>query len=71
MINLLRRLGFAVASVILVHALAFCMLHSTRGGPFESNQKFSEETIAALELRYQLDEPLLIQYWNSLKELPL
>ena len=67
MINLLRRLGFAVASIILVHALAFFMLHSTRGGPFESNQQFSEETIAALELRYHLDEPLLIQYWNSLQ----
>ncbi|MFT7516572.1 MAG: oligopeptide transport system permease protein [Myxococcota bacterium] len=69
MINLLRRLGFAVMSVLLVHALAFFMLHGTRGGPFDSNQSFAAETLAALEARYQLNEPLATQYLNSLRGL--
>ena len=67
MSNLLRRICFALASVMLVHALAFFMLHSTRGGPFDSNQQFSAETLAALEQRYHLNESLLNQYLNSLQ----
>jgi oligopeptide transport system permease protein len=69
MINVLRRLAFAVLNILLVHAVAFFMLHNTRGGPFDSNRQLSPETLAALEQRYQLNEPLVTQYLNSIKGL--
>ncbi|MBC8369841.1 MAG: ABC transporter permease [Planctomycetes bacterium] len=69
MTNLLRRFAFAVTSVLVVHALAFIMLHGTRGGPFDSNQQLAPETLLALQQRYSLDQSLLNQYLQSLKGL--
>lgn len=65
MSKVLYRLLGGICCVLFVHALAFFMLHQTRGGPFDQNQSLDPITKAALEKSYNLDQPLINQYLNA------
>lgn len=63
--RLLRRLGAWLLTVGLVHALAFLLVRSTRGGPFDEERQLPAEVEQALRDQYHLDEPLWQQYARS------
>jgi oligopeptide transport system permease protein len=60
-----RRLLSLLVSILLVHAVAFMMVRSTRGGPFDEERSLSPQVRLALEQRYGLDDPLPVQYLHA------
>jgi len=64
-----RRLGAWILGILLVHALAFLMMRTTRGGPFDDARALDPVVRQALEQRYGLDQPLFIQYGHALRGL--
>jgi len=64
--RLLRRLGALLLTILVVHALAFLLVRSTRGGPFDEERELAPEVRAALDARYGLDQPLHRQYLAAL-----
>ncbi|RMH04611.1 MAG: ABC transporter permease subunit [Planctomycetota bacterium] len=63
---LLRRLLAWVVVVLAVHACAFLLLRTARGGPFDAERELPPEIERALRAEYHLDEPLPRQYLRSL-----
>ena len=66
---LFRRFVAFLGTLIVVHAISFFLLHSARGGPFDSERQFSAEVAQALLAQYHLDEPLIQQYFRALRDL--
>ena len=67
MLNLIfRRIAIAVPVLLVVITLTFLMVHSAPGGPFEEEKAVSEEVLAKLNERYNLDKPLFDQYFDYL-----
>ena len=59
----------AVPVILTVITLTFFLVRLAPGGPFSSEKAVSPQVKAALEARYQLDQPLLQQYWSYLSDL--
>ncbi len=59
----------AVPVILTVITLTFFLVRLAPGGPFSSEKAVSPQVKAALEARYQLDQPLLQQYWSYLTDL--
>ncbi len=67
MLNLiLRRIGVAIPVLLTVITLTFLMAHSAPGGPFDEEKAVSAEVLAKLNERYNLDQPLSVQYVDYL-----
>lgn len=62
----LKRLLGAIPTLLLVIVLAFLMVHAAPGGPFDADRVLPTETRAALEAKYNLDEPLYLQLYDYL-----
>lgn len=60
-----KRIISLLISILLVHAVAFLMVRSTRGGPFDEERALSPQVRLALEQRYGLDDPLPLQYLRA------
>jgi len=63
---ILRRLGTAIPVLLAVITLTFVMVHSAPGGPFDEEKAVSPEVLVKLNERYNLNEPLMIQYFDYL-----
>ena len=63
---ILRRLGTAIPVLLAVITLTFAMVHSAPGGPFDEEKAVSPEVLVKLNERYNLNEPLVIQYFDYL-----
>lgn len=59
----------AIPVILTVITLTFFLVRLAPGGPFSSEKAVSPQVKAALEARYQLDQPLLQQYWSYLSDL--
>ena len=67
MLNLvLRRIAVAVPVLLFVITLTFLMVHSAPGGPFDEEKVVSQEVLDKLNERYNLDQPLFVQYFDYL-----
>ena len=67
MLNLVfKRIVVAVPVLLFVITLTFLMVHSAPGGPFDEEKVVSQEVLDKLNERYNLDQPLLIQYFDYL-----
>tara|TARA_Y100001970_G_scaffold151770_1_gene185866 strand:+ start:19154 stop:20071 length:918 start_codon:yes stop_codon:yes gene_type:complete len=67
MLNLiLRRIGIAIPVLLTVITLTFLMVHSAPGGPFDEEKAVSPEVLEKLNERYNLDQPLSVQYFDYL-----
>ena len=67
MISLIfRRLGTAIPVLLAVVTLTFVMVHSAPGGPFDEEKAVSPEVLVKLNERYNLNEPLVVQYLDYL-----
>jgi oligopeptide transport system permease protein len=62
----LRRVFWAVPTVLAVVTACFLLLHLTPGGPFDTERAMSAATLANLNARYHLNEPLWQQYLRYL-----
>ncbi len=61
---IIKRVLMAVLTIFLVATLTFFLMNLVPGGPFESEKAITPEALEALNAKYGLDEPLLVQYKN-------
>ncbi len=66
---ILKRILLALLTVWVVITVTFFVMRAVPGGPFLGEKALSEETIAALEQKYGLDKPVLVQYGTYLKDI--
>lgn len=67
MFYILKRVLLAVLTVWIVITITFFVMHAIPGGPFMSEKAISKEAQAALEAKYGLDRPLMVQYGTYLQ----
>jgi oligopeptide transport system permease protein len=56
------RLLSAIPTLLAIVVLAFVLLHSAPGGPFDTEKEIAPEVRANIESTYHLDEPLPLQF---------
>jgi oligopeptide transport system permease protein len=65
----IRRLLWVIPVLWAIATITFFLMHAVPGGPFTQDRDLPESTDAALNRRYNLDEPLWKQYtsylWNA------
>ena len=66
---ILKRIGLAILTVWVVITVTFFVMHAVPGGPFMSEKAISPAAQAALEAKYGLDKPLMVQYGTYLKDI--
>lgn len=64
-----KRIAAAIVTIFLVSTLTFFLMFLIPGGPFLAEKAPSAQTLAALEKKYGLDQPVYIQYINYMKNL--
>ncbi|HCO18874.1 MAG TPA: peptide ABC transporter permease [Tissierellales bacterium] len=65
----LKRIISMLITIILITTLTFTMMHSIPGGPFTRERPVPDEILRALNAKYNLDDPLPVQYLNYMKGL--
>ncbi|MBI2994716.1 MAG: ABC transporter permease [Gammaproteobacteria bacterium] len=65
----LKRVLQAIPVLWIVITVAFLFVHAAPGGPFSQERAVPPEVLKALNERYKLDQPLLIQYSDYLRNL--
>lgn len=65
----LRRLLYSLLTILLIATVTFFMMHSIPGGPFTREKPVPPEIMRVLNEKYNLDEPLPIQYLHYMKGL--
>jgi len=65
----LRRLAYAVPTVLGVATVAFLLIHLVPGDPARAalGPRAPEAAVRALDHKFGVDRPLLTQYWHSLR----
>ncbi|MCM5705596.1 oligopeptide ABC transporter permease OppB [Larsenimonas salina] len=58
----LKRLAFAVPTLLVVITISFFLMRAAPGGPFDGERQLPPEIEANLKAAYHLDEPLPMQY---------
>ena len=66
---IVKRLILAVVTIYIVATLTFFLMYLVPGGPFLSEKAPSAATLAALEAKYGLDQPVTVQYKNYMLRL--
>lgn len=61
----LKRLLGSIPVLLIVITLSFVIMRATPGGPFDKEKKVTPEVMSALNAQYKLDQPLYIQYWDT------
>ncbi len=62
----IKRLLGSIPVLLIVITLSFLIMRATPGGPFDKEKKVTPEVMAALNAQYKLDQPLYVQYWDTL-----
>ncbi len=63
-----RRFIYLFVVLLVISAITFGLMHSVPGGPFDREKALPPEIMANLERRYNLDQPLLVQYASYLND---
>ena len=66
---IIKRVLSAIVTIFLVATITFFLMFLVPGGPFLSEKAPSAETLAALEAKYGLDQPVPVQYVNYMERL--
>lgn len=66
-----RRILWMVATLFAVSLITFLLMHSVPGGPFTGERTLPEAVLENLERKYNLDDPLPVQYINYLEDLTI
>ena len=64
-----KRIGYALLTIILISIITFTLMNMIPGGPFLSEKAVSPATTQALKVKYGLDKPLYVQYGNYMNNL--
>jgi oligopeptide transport system permease protein len=64
---LIKRLLMMVVTLFLIALLTFMLMHSVPGGPFTQEKQVPPAVLAALNQKYNLDDPLLTQFVDYIK----
>ncbi len=64
-----RRLIYLIAVLFVVSGITFTLMHAVPGGPFDREKKLPPDIMRNLEKRYNLDEPLVVQYIEYMSEI--
>lgn len=59
----------AVPTILIIIAMAFFLMRLAPGSPFDSERAVSAEIRQMIIAHYGLDKPLLVQFWDYLKDL--
>ncbi len=65
---IIKRLVLGIFTIWVVITLTFFIMHAVPGGPFLSEKAVSPAAQAAMEAKYGLDKPLMVQYWTYLSD---
>ncbi len=65
---ILKRLFEAVPVLWIVITITFFLIRIAPGGPFDSERSVSPEILQNIQEKYRLNDPVLLQYWNYLKD---
>lgn len=60
---ILRRLLGAIPTLFILITIAFFLIRIAPGGPFDEDKALPPEVLANLEAKYNLDQPLIVQYF--------
>lgn len=60
----LKRIGEAIVTLVVIATFTFLLLRVLPGGPFDSEKALPPEVIANIEAKYNLDAPLYEQYFD-------
>ncbi len=66
---ILKRILLAILTVWIVITVTFFVMHAVPGGPFMSEKAITASAQKALEAKYGLDKPLIVQYGTYLKDI--
>lgn len=66
---IIKRILLAIATVFLICLITFFLMNAIPGGPFNKEKALSEATIQALNERYNLDKPVIVQFFLYMKGL--
>lgn len=66
---IIKRILLAIATVFFICLITFFLMNAIPGGPFNKEKALSEATIQALNERYNLDKPLIVQFGLYMKAL--
>ena len=64
-----KRVLLAIFTLFIISIITFFTMNAIPGGPFDSEKATTPEVKAALEERYNLDKPLMTQYFFYLNNL--
>ncbi len=67
-IYVIKRVLLALVTLLLVASITFALMNLVPGGPFLSEKTPSEATLKALNEKYGLDKPLIVQYKNYMEK---
>lgn len=59
---ILKRIVYSLITIFVLIAITFFLMHLLPGNPFTGGKAISEETLHALEVKYGLDKPLIVQF---------
>lgn len=66
---IVKRFGMSILTLFVLICLTFAMMHAIPGGPFTSERNVTEAVQAALNEKYHLDDPVIVQFGNYIKDL--
>ena len=66
---ILKRILLAILTVWVVITVTFFVMRAVPGGPFLGEKAITPEAQAALEAKYGMDKPLMVQYFTYLKDI--
>lgn len=66
---ILKKLGILSLSLFIVATLTFFLMHIIPGDPFSQEKAIPEEILKAMQRHYGLDKPLMVQYFDYLKNI--
>ncbi len=66
---ILKRIGAAILTIFVAAVITFITMNLVPGNPFMGEKAPSEAVIAALNAKYGLDQPLIIQFKNYMLNL--
>ena len=61
---IVRRVLWIIPVLFFVSVLTFSLMHAVPGGPWARDKKLPDSTVALLNAKYGLDEPIVVQYLN-------
>lgn len=66
---IIRRILWMFLVLFVVTVITFILMHTVPGGPFSAEKPLPESTIEQLNKKYNLDDPLIVQYVKYIQDI--